>query len=108
MRSLKPPPQVEQAHAQIVAALIGLSLHDAEWALDVAQGVLHRATESVLQDAVFDSAMVKPVALRESGDMYDAVQRASTLRGPCDPPEPEVATAIPRRPSPVLSGGVTP
>ncbi len=40
--------------------------------------------------------------------MYGAVQQASTLRGPSDPPEPEVATVVPRRPSPVLSGGATP
>ncbi|MDP9895344.1 hypothetical protein J2W32_004442 [Variovorax boronicumulans] len=47
-------------------------------------------------------------AAQDGRDLHDAAQRASTLREPCDPPEPEVAVVIPHQSSPVLGGGATP
>lgn len=59
MRSLNTPTQVQEARDKIVGAIAGLSLHDAEWALDEAKGLLFRAQDSALQDAKFNPSAVK-------------------------------------------------
>ncbi|MNY18964.1 hypothetical protein D3C86_1523730 [compost metagenome] len=66
MRSLKLPLNVEEAREKIVATITGLSLHDAEWALDAAMAALHQQQDVAMQRAVFDAATAKSTALPET------------------------------------------
>lgn len=66
MRSLIPPSHIVEASNKVLAAVVGLSLHDAEWALDVAGATLHRQQDATMQSVVFELAMVKPLALPET------------------------------------------
>lgn len=124
MRSLVTPSHIVEASNRALAAVDGLSIHDARWALHVAAGLVSRAAEAAIANTPL-KAPAPPAPISGVEAMYQATQSASVIsqtvnekwkngaalfnRERREPPEPESTTqSVPKPPLCPAGGAARP